>query len=141
MRRGADRQSAFLQRVRDSRSLSGREMITREAQDQTPVQIPAESHKSPAELRRAFPQRRTLMKKIFVVVLLASCLALPAQETRHEVSHATGNPSFDSKPNSPDGPHGFGVSGHLQRIVVLRFKFGADLLAGLEKMIAQEKIK
>jgi uncharacterized protein len=81
------------------------------------------------------------MKKILVVALLASCLALPAQETRHEVSHATGNPGIDSKPNSPDVPDVFAVSGHVRRIVVLRFKFGADLLAGLEKMIAQEKIK
>ena len=81
------------------------------------------------------------MKQLFVVVLLASCLALPAQETRHEVTHATGNPAVDSKPNSPDVPDVFAVSGHLERIVVLRFKFGADLLAGLEKMIAQEKIK
>ena len=81
------------------------------------------------------------MKNFLVVALLASCLALPAQETRHEVSHATGNPAIDSKPNSPDVPDVFAVSGHLQRIVVLRFKFGADLLAGLEKMIAQEKIK
>ena len=68
-------------------------------------------------------------------------MALPAQVTRREVTHATGNPAVDSKPNSPDVPDVFAVSGHLQRIVVLRFKFGADLLAGLEKMIAQEKIK
>ena len=81
------------------------------------------------------------MKKLFVVALLASCLALPAQETRREVSHSTGNPAIDSKPNSPDVPDVFAVSGHIQRIVVLRFKFGTDLLAGLEKMIAQEKIK
>jgi predicted DNA-binding protein with PD1-like motif len=81
------------------------------------------------------------MKQIFVVALLASCLALPAQETRREVSHAAGNPAIDSKPNSPDVPDVFAVSGHLERIVVLRFKFGADLLAGLQKMIAQEKIK
>ncbi len=81
------------------------------------------------------------MKKLFVVALLASCLALPAQETRHEVTHATGNPAVDSKPNSPDVPDVFAVSGHLQRIVVLRFKFGTDLLAGLQKMIDQEKIK
>ncbi len=38
-------------------------------------------------------------------------------------------------------PDVFAVSGHLDRIVVLRFKFGTDLLAGLKKMIAQEKIK
>jgi predicted DNA-binding protein with PD1-like motif len=68
-------------------------------------------------------------------------MAMPAQETRREVSHVTGNPAVDSKPNSPDVPDVFAVSGHLQRIVVLRFKFGTDLLGGLEKMIAQEKIK
>ncbi len=81
------------------------------------------------------------MKNLFLVLLLASCLALPAQETRREVTHATGNPAIDSKPNSPDVPDVFAVSGHLERIVVLRFKYGTDLLAGLEKMIAQEKIK
>ncbi len=81
------------------------------------------------------------MKMLFVVALFASCLALPAQETRWEVSHATGNPAVDSKPNSPDVPDVIAVSSHLERIVVLRFKYDTDLLAGLEKMIAQEKIK
>ena len=81
------------------------------------------------------------MKRLFVVALFAACMALPAQETRREVSHATGNPAVDSKPNSPDVPDVFAVSGHLERIVVLRFKFGSDLLAGLQKMVAQEKIK
>lgn len=81
------------------------------------------------------------MKKMLVFALLCGCLALPAQETRREVSHSTGNPAVDSKPNSPDVPDVFAVSAHLERIVVLRFKFGTDLLAGLEKMIAQEKIK
>jgi len=81
------------------------------------------------------------MKMFLVVSLLAACMALPAQETRREVSHATGNPAVDSKPNSPDVPDVFAVSGHLERIVVLRFKFGADLLGGLQRMIVQEKIK
>jgi len=81
------------------------------------------------------------VKRLLVAVLLASCLKLPAQETRSEVSHAHADPAIDAKPNSPDVPDVFAVSGHLERIVVLRFKFGTDLLAGLEKMIAQEKIK
>ncbi len=81
------------------------------------------------------------MKMFFVTALLAACMALAAQETRREVSHATGNPAVDSKPSSPDVPDVFAVSAHLERLVVLRFKFGTDLLAGLEKMIAQEKIK
>ena len=81
------------------------------------------------------------MKMFCVVALLAACMALPAQETRREFSHATGNPAVDSKPNSPDVPDVFAVIGHLERIVVLRFKYGTDLLAGLQKMVEQEKIK
>jgi predicted DNA-binding protein with PD1-like motif len=81
------------------------------------------------------------MRKLLVVTVFALCFALPAQETRREVSTGTGNPAIDSKPNSPDVPDVFAVSGHLERIVVLRFKFGADLLAGLQKMVAQEHIK
>jgi len=81
------------------------------------------------------------MKKLLIVSLLAACMVLPAQETRREVTNSSGNPAVDSKPNSPDVPDVFAVSGHLERIVVLRFKFGTDLLAGLQKMIAQEKIK
>ena len=61
------------------------------------------------------------MKMFFVAALLAGCMALPAQETRREVTHATGNPAVDSKPNSPDVPDVVAVSGHLERIVVLRF--------------------
>ena len=81
------------------------------------------------------------MKKLLIVSLLAACIVLPAQETRREVTNSSGNPAVDSKPNSPDVPDVLAVSGHLERIVVLRFKFGTDLLAGLQKMIAQEKIK
>jgi hypothetical protein len=33
------------------------------------------------------------------------------------------------------------MSGHFDRVVILRFKFGADLLAGFEKMVKQEKIR
>jgi predicted DNA-binding protein with PD1-like motif len=33
------------------------------------------------------------------------------------------------------------IQGQFDRIVTLRFKFGTDLLAGLEKMVAQQKIK
>lgn len=81
------------------------------------------------------------MNKLLVVFLFASPLLLPAQETRHEVSHATGNPAIDSKPNSPDVPDVIAVSGHIERIVVLRFKFGTDLLAGLQKSIVDQHIK
>lgn len=80
------------------------------------------------------------MKSILLVVLLAGCLALPAQETKHEIVNSHGQ-AADTKPLDPAVPDVYALSGHLQRIVVLRFKFGTDLLAGLEKMIAQEKIR
>jgi predicted DNA-binding protein with PD1-like motif len=57
------------------------------------------------------------------------------------VVHSTGNSAEDSKPNSDKVPDVIAISAHLQRIVVLRFKFGTDLLSGLKKMVAQEKIK
>ena len=69
------------------------------------------------------------------------CLLLTAQETRHVVSRATGNTAVDNKPNSPDIPDAMVVSSHVQRFVVFRFKYDVDLLAGLQKMVAQEHIK
>lgn len=81
------------------------------------------------------------MKRLIFVLLLASCLSLTAQETRVETTHSNGTPAEYARPNSDKVPDVFAVSGHLQRIVVLRFKFGADLLAGIQKMVKQEKIK
>jgi predicted DNA-binding protein with PD1-like motif len=81
------------------------------------------------------------MKMFVAVLLFSACLALPAQETRREITNSTGNPAVDSKPNSPDVPDVIAVSGHIERIVVLRVKFGADLLAGLQKMVAEQHIQ
>jgi hypothetical protein len=80
------------------------------------------------------------MKRNFIVALLASSLTLSAQETRHETTHSLGA-AIDHKPNSPDVPDVIALSGHFQRVVVLRFKFDTDLLAGLQKMIVQQHIK
>jgi predicted DNA-binding protein with PD1-like motif len=38
-------------------------------------------------------------------------------------------------------PDAYGVSGSFSRVLVFRFKFGTDLLAGLEKMVAEHKIR
>ena len=76
---------------------------------------------------------------ILLSAVLASSVLLSAQETRREVVHAS--KATDSRPNSDSVPDGIAVDGHLQRIVVLRFKYNTDLLAGLENMVKQEKIK
>jgi len=72
-------------------------------------------------------------------LVLLSTLAF-AQRTRTEVTKAT-NKHDDSKPNSDQVPEVYSISGQLQRVVVLRFKYQSDLLAGLEKAVRQEKIR
>ncbi len=68
-------------------------------------------------------------------------MSLSAQETRHEAVHSSGDPAQDTRPNSDKVPDTYALSGLLQRVVVLRFKFGTDLLAGLNEMVKQEKIQ
>jgi predicted DNA-binding protein with PD1-like motif len=80
------------------------------------------------------------MKKL-VFPLLAACLSLPAQETRREVSLKSPSPTDDARPNSDRVPDVYALDANVQRIVVLRFKYGADLLAGLQKMVQTEKIR
>ncbi len=66
---------------------------------------------------------------------------LCAQETRRTVMNPSTNPADDAKENSSAVPDVYAVTGHFDRIVVLRFKYKADLLAGLEKMVKQEHIQ
>jgi predicted DNA-binding protein with PD1-like motif len=80
------------------------------------------------------------MKKL-VFVMLAASLLLPAQETRHEVSHSSSNPADNARPNSDHVPEAYALNATVQRVVVLRFKYGADLLAGLQKMVQAQKIR
>ena len=64
-----------------------------------------------------------------------------AQRTKNEIVNAAPAPADDSKANSDQVPDVYSTSGRFERIVTLRFKYQADLLAGLEKMVKQEKIR
>lgn len=64
-----------------------------------------------------------------------------AQETRHTVINASPNPADDAKANSDKVPDVYAITAHLDHIVILRFKYKTDLLAGLEKMVQQEHIR
>ena len=77
---------------------------------------------------------------IGVCVLLNFLEVLQAQPTRTEVTKAT-TPADDSKANSDKVPDVYAVSGQIERVVILRFKYQADLLAGLENMVKQQKIR
>src|SRR5690349_4245032 len=61
-----------------------------------------------------------------------------AQKTRTEIVKPT-TPEDDAKPNSDKVPEVYAMSGQLKRVVVLRFKYQADLLAGIEKMVKEQK--
>lgn len=64
-----------------------------------------------------------------------------AQESRHEIVNAAPTPAQDAKENSASVPDVYALSGKFDRVVILRFKFDTDLLAGMEKMVKQQKIR
>jgi uncharacterized protein len=78
------------------------------------------------------------MRTFLLLLVVAATLA--AQETRTEVTKAT-TPADDSKANSDKVPDAYALSGNFSKVVVLRFKYQADLLAGIESMVKQEKIR
>jgi len=79
------------------------------------------------------------MRAMLLVLVLA--VALAAQETRRETVNAAKNPADDAKGLSDKVPDVYAVATEFERVVLLRFKFDTDLLAGLEKMVKQEKIQ
>ena len=88
--------------------------------------------------------QHTAMKTVTITLGLVALLAFAgtpgAQQTRTEVIKAT-TPYDDSKPNSDQVPEVYAISGQFTRVLVLRFKYEADLLAGLEKMAKEHKIR
>jgi predicted DNA-binding protein with PD1-like motif len=81
------------------------------------------------------------MKTIWIV---DACLAAPAvsfaAETRTEVVRAT-TPALDATPNNDAVPDVYAIEGKFERVVILRFKHQADLLAGLERMLKEKNIR
>lgn len=72
-------------------------------------------------------------------LLLCAGLAL-AEKSKTETTKPS-PPGQDAKPNSDQVPEAIAVSGQFERIVVLRFKHQADLLAGIERMVKEQKIR
>ena len=62
-----------------------------------------------------------------------------AQPTRKEVMNPATR-ADDSKLNSDSLPAVYALNGKFDRLLVLQFKYQADLLAGLESMVKQHNI-
>src|SRR4051812_42498879 len=81
------------------------------------------------------------MRKLTTLfILLGSAGLMLAEQTKTEVIKAT-TPEDDSKANSEKVPDVYAVSGNFDKVLIFRFKYQADLLAGLEAMVKEHKIK
>ena len=76
--------------------------------------------------------------KAALCLLLMAAPALAAQEI---VVVPTPPVPSDSRPNNPAVPDVYTGSGQFERIVVMRMKYGTDLLTDIEKAVADEHIK
>jgi uncharacterized protein len=86
------------------------------------------------------------MKKLLVACTLTAVLAgltgamVVAQQTRREEVRSSG-PAEDARPNDPKVPDVYAINGQFDRIVILRFKYQTDLLAGMDKMVKEQHIR
>jgi hypothetical protein len=86
-----------------------------------------------------FSRQRCILGGMRILIALGAfaCIAA-AQETRHEIT-SPANPA-DSKANSAPVPDVYAVSTQFERVVIFRFKYDVDLLAGLEKILKENKV-
>jgi uncharacterized protein len=82
------------------------------------------------------------MKRLLLILVCALALAaqIAAQESRREITNPSANPADDTKGLSDKVPDVYAIPTQFDRVVILRFKFDTDLLAGLQKMVKQQKI-
>jgi predicted DNA-binding protein with PD1-like motif len=80
-------------------------------------------------------------KIAFLVALLMTTGTFCAQETRKTITNPSPDPKDDSKPNSSSVPDAYALTGHFDRIVVIRVKANTDLLAGMTKEVHEQHIQ
>ena len=80
------------------------------------------------------------MKRLLILFVFAA-LTAPAQQTRHTVTHHSANPTDDTRANNPAVPDVQALSSQVHRVVLLRFKYDIDLLAGLQQAVRDQKIR
>jgi predicted DNA-binding protein with PD1-like motif len=79
-----------------------------------------------------------MKRVILILTVLAVVVLARGQESRTEVVKPTAN---DSKANSDAVPEAYAIDGKFERVVIVRLKYQADLLAGLESVVKKEKIR
>jgi predicted DNA-binding protein with PD1-like motif len=81
-----------------------------------------------------------MTRQLFVPILGVAMIAGSAytQQTRREITKSSPG---DAKANNSSVPEVYAIPGQFQRILVFRFKNQTDLLAGIVKMVKEQKIK
>ena len=80
-------------------------------------------------------------KMELLTAVLAIAGVLCAQETRTTVTSPSPNPKDDTEPNTSSVPDAYALTGHFDRIVVVRLKNKANLLAGITKLVQEQHIQ
>ena len=75
------------------------------------------------------------------VAALATVCLLCAQETHWTATSPAPHAGDDAKPNSSAVPDEYALTGHFDRIVVIRVKSGADLLEGVKRAVKEQNIE
>src|SRR5580700_10651430 len=63
------------------------------------------------------------------------------QETRRTIKNPSANSADDRKANSSAVPNAYALVGHFDRIVVIRLKYKANLLDGMNKIVKEQHIQ
>lgn len=79
--------------------------------------------------------------RTLLTAVLATAGVLFAQQTRRTVKNPSPNPADDAKPNSSAVPDAYALVGHFDRIVVIRLKYKANLLDGMNKVVQEQHIR
>jgi predicted DNA-binding protein with PD1-like motif len=79
-------------------------------------------------------------KMIISIIYLCVASIINAQQTRVEIMKPA-TTFDDSKINNDSIPSGYAVEGQFELILVLRFKYQTDLLAGLDSIVQQYHIR
>jgi predicted DNA-binding protein with PD1-like motif len=79
--------------------------------------------------------RRTL-RLAALAILLAGCQHAPYRTVLN-----TTTPEQDKRPNNDAVPDAYGIEGRFERVVIVRIKYQADLLVGLQNVVKEKGIR
>src|SRR5262245_54186398 len=77
---------------------------------------------------------------LFALMLLPHLLLVGPALAQTRIVQTPAVPA-DSRPNNPAVPDAYAINGAFERVVIIRVKFQADLLRGIEEMVKKEGIR